>query len=179
MNKHGLFAVFLTATLCLSACSTTDIYLVRHAEKVDESRDPTLTAAGMQRAEDLRDTLIHKGISAIYCSDFLRTRQTGQPLADALGMDLILYRPDTVLQLAPILRSLRGKRVLVVGHSNTTPTLIKALTGEDEVIDHADYDNLYLIHLHHGWLGTKTRLERLTFGAPTPLSGSSKTMQLH
>lgn len=178
MSKHLITSLLVIGTFLISSCSTTDIYLARHAEKVDESRDPSLTAAGMLRARDLKDALIRKGITDIYCSDYLRTRQTGQPLAEAIGRDMILYRPDTVLQLVPILRSLRGQRVLVVGHSNTTPALIKALTGEEEVIDHGDYDNLYLVRIRNGWFGTRTNLQRLTFGVPTPVPGSSKTMQL-
>lgn len=166
--KHIFFCAFLLiGTIVFSACSTTDIYLVRHAEKVDESRDPPLTTEGKQRAKDLKATLIDKGITDIYSSDYLRTRQTGQPLADALGRNMILYTTDTVLQLVPILQSLHGKHVLVVGHSNTTPALIKALSGVEIKIDHADFDNLFLVQIIRNPFGTQTKFTWSNFGAPT------------
>jgi len=65
MSRHSIIILLVIGTLLITSCSTTDIYLVRHAEKVDESRDPALTAAGMQRARDLKDALIRKGITDI------------------------------------------------------------------------------------------------------------------
>ncbi len=179
MKSIHFSILLLTSILLLSSCSTTDVFLVRHAEKVDDSRDPALTPDGLQRAKDLRDVLLHKGISDIYCSDYLRTRQTGQPLALALGKDMILYKPDTVLQLVPILQSLLGKRVLVVGHSNTTPALIKALSGVEIDIDHADYDNLFLVQIIRHPFGVQTRFMRSTFGAPTEEEHQDTEMKLH
>lgn len=178
MKYNSCFAFLLIGTFVLSSCSTTDIYLVRHAEKVDESRDPPLTAEGQQRAKDLRAALIDKGISAIYCSDYQRTRQTGQPLASILRIDMILYKPDTVLQLVPILNSLRGKKVLVVGHSNTTPALIKALSGVEIAIDHADYDNLFLVQIIRNPFGSQTRFTRSNFGVPTEEQHQNMEMQI-
>ncbi len=171
-------ALLLIGALFLSSCSTTDIYLVRHAEKMDDSKDPPLTSEGQQRAKDLRDALIEKGISDIYCSNFKRTRQTGQPLANALNKEMILYIPDTVLQLAPILQSLRGKKVLVVGHSNTTPALIKALSGVDIKIDNADYDNLFLVQIIQHPFGSKTTFTRSNFGMPTKEQHRDIEMQM-
>ncbi|MCF8239200.1 MAG: histidine phosphatase family protein [Saprospiraceae bacterium] len=178
MKSLRSFSFLLIGTFLFVSCSTTDIYLVRHAEKVDDSRDPALTAAGHQRANDLRDALIGKGISDIYCSDFLRTRQTGQPLATALNKNMILYSMDTVLQLAPILRSLQEKRVLVVGHSNTTPALIKALTGVEIKIEHADYDNLFLVQVIRHPFGIQTTFHRSTFGVPTEGRHEDSPMQM-
>ncbi len=178
MKSIPFFTLFLISSVIFTACSTTDIYLVRHAEKVDESRDPALTSAGLKRANDLRDTLISRGITDIYCSDYLRTRQTGQPLATALGKNMILYAPDTVLQLAPILQSLQGKRVLVVGHSNTTPALIKALSGVELNIDHADYDNLFLVRISRHPFGMETTFHRSTFGVLTEDQHQDEQMQL-
>lgn len=167
MNYLSQYTFIFTCIFLFSSCTTTNVFFVRHAEKLDESRDPPLTAAGHQRAIDLRNVLIEKGISDIYCSDFLRTRQTGQPLASALHKNMILYTPDTVLQLAPVLRSLHSRNVLVVGHSNTTPALIKALSGVEMTIDHADYDNLFLVRIIRHPFGIQTRFSRSTFGVPT------------
>lgn len=177
MKKH-LFISCFVLTILFTACTTTDIFLVRHAEKLDESKDPPLTEAGLQRAIDLKDALSEKGISDIYCSDYKRTRQTGQPLANAIQRNMILYTPDTVLQLVPILRSFHGKRVLVVGHSNTTPALIKALSGVEITIDHADYDNLFLVQIIRHPFGTQTRFSRSNFGVPTEEQHQNKEMQM-
>ena len=43
----------------------------------------------------------------------------------------------------------KGKTVLVVGHSNTVPQLVQALTGKKiEPIGHAEHGRLYTVTLH-------------------------------
>ncbi len=71
------------------AGTTTTVIIVRHAER-DPGLDPPLVAEGQARAESLKDALAEQGVTAIYCTDLIRNRQTVEPLADELGLSLNL-----------------------------------------------------------------------------------------
>lgn len=75
-----------------AAGTTTTFVLVRHAERNNEV-DPPLNAEGVQRAQVLKNVLMENGITAIYCTDLIRNRETVQPLADVLGLPLNLVNP--------------------------------------------------------------------------------------
>lgn len=61
--------------------------MVRHAER-DPGLDPPLNPEGIIRANVLAQVLGENGVTAIYASDYLRNRQTAQPLADKLGLTI-------------------------------------------------------------------------------------------
>jgi broad specificity phosphatase PhoE len=135
-------------------------FLVRHAEKADQSEDPPLTEEGHARARALADLLRDAGITEIFSSDFERTRDTAAPLAGDLGLAVTPYDPTRLPELARTLLSSPG-RVLVVGHSNTTPELAGLLGGEPGApIPETEYDRLYVLH-HHPGAGTTTTVLRL------------------
>jgi len=47
-----------------------------------------------------------------------------------------------------LLREHRGEAVLVVGHSNTVPAIVEALSGEEaEAMPETEYDRLSLIRI--------------------------------
>jgi 2,3-bisphosphoglycerate-dependent phosphoglycerate mutase len=71
--------------LFLTSCQST-FYVVRHAEKVDNSTNPLLSEDGKERAKDLTRKLVNKNISLIYSTDYLRTKNTAKPLADAMAI---------------------------------------------------------------------------------------------
>lgn len=125
---------------------TTVVYLVRHAEKLDDSADPPLTEAGGERARLLERTLVDAGITRVFSSDYRRTRDTAAPLAERLGLDVEIYDPQALDELAERIRSEPG-RYLISGHSNTTPALVERLGGDPgEPIREADeYDRLYVL----------------------------------
>lgn len=102
------------------------LYLVRHAEKTAAVEDPGLTEAGSERSRWLAMWLADKRLRSIWSSDYLRSRATAQPAAEAMDMDLRLYDPR---QLEAFARTLlqQAETALVVGHSNTTPQLASLL----------------------------------------------------
>jgi phosphohistidine phosphatase SixA len=119
-------------------------FLVRHAEKVDQSEDPPLTERGQSRARELARLLKSAGVERIYSSDFVRTRDTAAPLAGDLGLAVTLYDPSSLPDLAQALLASPG-RALVVGHSNTTPELAGLLGGDPgPPIPETEYDRLYV-----------------------------------
>jgi len=151
--------------------ATTTMIFVRHVEKAaTPADDPGLSAAGDRRAAELARQLVDAdvvaGIDAIYSTPYRRTRDTVKPVADALGLETNLYDPsDNEAVLATILKNHKGKIILVVGHSNTIPTLIADLGASKKVppIAENEYDNIYIVSIP--WFG-KTKTIRLRFGEP-------------
>ena len=151
--------------------ATTTIIFVRHAEKVvDAGDDPSLSPAGNRRAAELArqmvDADVVAGVDALYATKFKRSRETVEPLAKALGLEINEYdAEDTEGVLETILRTHKGKIILVVGHSDTIPLLIANLGASKNVPPIADneYDNIYLISIP--WFG-KTKTIRLRYGDP-------------
>ena len=166
MNNGGMkkisFLMTGFALLFLSACaggsffgpSVTEIYLVRHAEK-EPGSDPGLTPEGRQRAEDLAERLAEADINVIYSTDYKRTRRTAAPFALQAGVPVIYYDPSKLDDFALQLRE-QGGRILVVGHSNTTPQLVGALGGEPgaPIVEATEYDRLYVVRIAGGEVTT-------------------------
>lgn len=122
------------------------VFLVRHAEKVDQSRDPELSTEGIRRAEALAITLVDSGIEYIHSTDLIRTRNTAAPIARELDLELNLYDADYLSELIDQMKE-KGGRHLVVGHSSTTPLMVELLGGGMvPPIDESDeYDRLYVV----------------------------------
>jgi phosphohistidine phosphatase SixA len=168
MNRRHLAAVALS--VLLSACAptstpdiTTEIYLVRHAEKTKAADDPALTDAGQARALALRERLITEDITRIFSTDTRRTRDTAAPLAEAMGLEVEIYDAGDLAGFAQTLKATPGTH-LVVGHSNTTPQLVEWLGGEggEPIVEATEYDRLYVVRQGEDGLFTSV-LER--FGA--------------
>jgi broad specificity phosphatase PhoE len=142
------------------------VFIVRHAEKADQSSDPSLSPAGRDRARELTRVLKDARIGAVYVTQFKRTQETGQPVAEAIGQKPVIGEAgktdllvDSIRKLAP------GSRVLVVSHSNVVPEMIKQLTGETITpLTESDYDGLYLVSL----TGGQGSVVQLHYGAPSP-----------
>ena len=145
-KRLGFYFLLLSAFLSTATAQST-IFIVRHAEKADATKDPDLSEAGRARAEALAKTLRDANITAIYATEFKRTQQTTAPLAKVLGITVtILPAKDNAALLAK-LRASTGN-ALVVGHGDTIPDLIKALGMSDPInVAENDYDNLFAVVL--------------------------------
>lgn len=124
------------------------IYIVRHAEKLDNTQASPLTDAGRERAHVLAHLLRDAKIKAIYVtSNAARTAETAKPLAALLNMTpLGTPNGDAATIAQKIKQNNAGDVVLVVGHTNTIPALIaqfdpslSAAIAEDE------FDRLYIL----------------------------------
>ena len=122
------------------------VFLVRHGEKVDQSRDPELSSAGYVRAATLAHSLRNAQLHHVYSSAYIRTMKTAEPTAAIHGLKVEVYDPSDLKSLAEELRQ-KGGRHLVVGHSNTTPRLVQLLGGEpgSEIHEPDEYDRLYVL----------------------------------
>lgn len=150
-HLHVLSFLLLASGFSLVSCKPEvngplTVILVRHAEKVDHSKDPDLSREGYLRAEALAYTLQDAEIQRVHSSDYIRTRKTAAPVAELFDLDTEIYDPSDLFTLADSLRS-QGGRHLVVGHSHTTPDLVDILGGEPgpPVADEWEYDRLYIL----------------------------------
>ena len=128
-------------------CPVTTLLLIRHADPEDDgSTDPSLSTAGEARAQELIHVAGDAGISAIFVTEFQRTEETGQPLADHLGLTLTPYSAfDSPGLVNTIIANNAGDTVLAVGHSNTVPEIIELLGGGTQpVIASTEFDRLFV-----------------------------------
>ncbi|WP_368562091.1 histidine phosphatase family protein [Pseudoxanthomonas sp. UTMC 1351] len=164
-HKHALLhCCFLLASLAvLAGCASAppshpgsggnevSFIVVRHAEKAnDDPEDPTLTATGRERAGRLATLLADEPITAVYATEFRRTQQTAQPAADQHRVPVTHYfSKGTIAELAAQwLRQHRQGAVLIVGHSNTVPEIVGALSGQNvEPISDSQYNRLYRVDI--------------------------------
>ena len=151
MRRPILAMFMLLATASLAAAQT--VFVVRHAERADAgtgggtmmATDPELSAAGRARAEALASALKDAGVTGIFVTEFKRTQQTAAPLAKLLGVTVQTISSKDTAALVSRLKSATGN-VLVVGHSNTVPDIVKGLGIATPVtIGEADYDNLFVV----------------------------------
>lgn len=179
----------------------TVILLSRHAERASNEANSDLSPAGLERARALAERVVGNGVAAVYSTDLCRTAQTAQPAARAAGQPLRILATgspaagldgcapavDVAVEpaggmgagevAATIRERDRGRTVLVVGHSNTVPALVEALTGRspcpgllplDErgrcFIAESDYGDLFIVRLRATGAATA---ERLHYGAET------------
>ena len=85
------------------------------------------------------------GITKIFTSELRRTIETAAPLASAIHVSPQRIA-DTDVLTAKISASNARDRILVVGHSNTLPALLRALHVEPPITIADDaYDNLFIV----------------------------------
>lgn len=136
------------ALLLLGPSASAAVLVVRHAEKLDPKADASLLSRkGKKRAKELARVLAAVPLKAVYCTEYERTRQTAQPAADAKGLKVTVTDSDHTDALASEVGA-RGAEadILVVGHSDTIPDLLRGLgVAEPVVIPSDEYDNLFVV----------------------------------
>lgn len=146
----------------------TTVYVVRHAEKADPS-DPEslLSPAGEARAEELAKTLAKAGVQKIYATTKVRTQQTVAPLAAKLDLEITALLPEGTEDLIGFITTEdKGKVVVVAGHSNTVPVIVKGLSGVAvDGLSEDQFDRLFKVEIPA--TGEK-KVTVLRYGAPTP-----------
>ena len=148
--KTAFFAIVSLAVLTAfssAACAQQAIFLVRHADRLDDSEDTPLSKAGEARAQLLARLLKDAGVTAIYTSQFQRTIKTAEPLASALKIKpLGIPVADREGLFNRIRADNRDDIILIVSHERSMPVLLK-LFGHPEDIKIApiEYDNLFVL----------------------------------
>jgi phosphohistidine phosphatase SixA len=151
--RHLVAAVLVMAGSVASAAAQPVVFLVRHAERADAGMaaakvagaDPDLSGAGLARASSLAAMLKDARIGTVITTEYKRTKQTGDPVARAAGVPLTIMDSKDVAGLLKKVRSSTGN-VVVVGHTNTLPEILKGLgVTEPITIAEDEYDWLFVV----------------------------------
>jgi broad specificity phosphatase PhoE len=139
--------VALAGPFAAAAVAQEAIYVVRHAERVDDEKRSLLSPEGHARAARLAEFLRDAGVTHVFVTEYERTAQTAEPLARRLGLAPVVVPADEMGALLGKIKTAGPKRrVLVAGHSDTVPALLKALGCADPItIAKAEYDNLFVV----------------------------------
>jgi len=132
----------------------TTYYFIRHAEKQrqDKSdRNPRLTFEGYKRADNWKAVFQYIPLDAVYSTDYNRTKETAKPTADSKKLPIRVYDPRN-MYTESFQYNTKGKSVLVVGHSNTTPAFVNKILGKNKYsqIDDTNNSNLYIVTIIDG-----------------------------
>lgn len=127
------------------------IYLIRHAEQELYLENPPLTYAGHQRAKAWASILEKTGIKVVYTSKQQRALQTGEHIAQALGIPLESVPRKEVTRLVNQIRTQHADdAVLIVTHKLQMPKIFKELglsadVSEKLTFNRDEYDNLFIV----------------------------------
>ncbi len=140
-----LLMAFALPMLAQTASGTGTIFVVRHAERVNQQTD-ALSPVGLERADCLAATMKDVPLKSVLITQFKRTEQTAAPTAKEHG---VTPKPMRANQVPAIVAEAQGAAkngaVLVVGHGDTVPQIVKALTGKDVTVGATQYDQLFVL----------------------------------
>ncbi len=163
-----IFLMVLLGQQTVNAQKTLKVWVVRHAEKLTDDpkdKDPDLSAEGKARAEALKEYLGGQSIDSIFSTNYKRTKLTGYPLADKIGITIKTYNPAQQNALAKqLMENAKGKKVVIIGHSNTVQEIVEAFGAKRPVKDltEEDYDYIFMVTIK----GDKAEVKVDRFGAP-------------
>ena len=149
MKKFLLIIFVFTLFIACTSDKTTTYYLIRHAEKDrtnNTNKNPNLNSDGVIRAEKWAKNFENIKLDGVYSTDYNRTQQTAAPTAKSKGLIVQSYNPSKMYD-SIFKKNTKGKTILVVGHSNTTPVFANAILGQKKYKNMADNDNasLYIV----------------------------------
>jgi broad specificity phosphatase PhoE len=129
-----------------SAFAQQALVIVRHAEKVDQTKDPHVSEAGQARARALAALLAQSGAAAIYATEYQRTTETAKPLADLLGLPIQHVPAAETARLVEQLKTRHAQdTVVVIGHSNTVPEIVRLYGASISPIADDDFGNVFVV----------------------------------
>jgi broad specificity phosphatase PhoE len=81
------------------------------------------------------------------------------PIAKKYKKGICIYDPKNQSTFAEMLKGLKGKTILVVGHSNSIPALVNLLIGQAKYANLADneYDKIWILNIGNGKI-TETQI---------------------
>jgi phosphohistidine phosphatase SixA len=170
LSRRALFALSGVLVLQGVGCggASVTVYLARHAEKQSPapgaapSKDPSLSELGRRRSTALVAALEGVALSAVFATEFKRTRETVEPTANAHGLEVDVVPADDLAGLLWRIRMHVGGTVLVAGHSNTVPEIAAGLGVPEKVaLGDDDYGDLFVVAAR----GSSATLERRRFEA--------------
>lgn len=146
----------------------TTIWVVRHAEKDTsdpKEKDPDLSPEGKERAEALAKYLKGEKLDSIFSTNYKRTKLTGYPTADKIGLAIKTYDATKQKVFADgLMKNAKGKKMLIIGHSNTVQEILVAFGATKPVKDLTDddYDYIFMLTIK----GDKKEVKVERYGVP-------------
>ncbi|WP_129716993.1 phosphoglycerate mutase family protein [Pedobacter sp. SYP-B3415] len=140
--------VLICFVLLAGSLHAQTIWVVRHAEKSTAvlTTDPELSETGKLRAEALTRLLETEKITQVYSTPFKRTRATVAGVAT--GSDVEIRSYQNVSELAATVSTHNAEeKILIAGHSNTVPDILRALGAEFKPKDLSDEDYDYIFKI--------------------------------
>jgi len=128
------------------------VYAIRHFEKELGLEDPDLTPVGAARAQALADYLVDGQVplQAAYATATRRTRQTLEPAAAAMGLEIDTQWEGRQDLADHILATHDGEVVIAAGHSHTVPDLVASLGATEPELDAVGYGELWVVTVAEG-----------------------------
>lgn len=147
--KNFIISIFFLTSFYSYSQECSSFYLIRHAEKlrIDKTeRNPKLNENGILRAEKWKQILKNINLDKIYSTNYNRTIETANPTSKSQNIDITIYSPSNI-DYRNFKETNKGKKVLIVGHSNTIPNFVNGLIEKDfyDQIDDLNNSNLYLV----------------------------------
>lgn len=135
------------------------VFALRHAETDDSVPDRPLSREGQHRANALVDIIGSAPISAIYTTELRRTKETARPLAESQKIGSMEIKKGQEYDLCARLCSIHSSNlIVVVGHSDTIPTILRCLGSNNTVT--AGYGDLFEVT----FLGGNVSIVKTRFG---------------
>ena len=151
MKKIFFLLIIVISSIQIQAqdAAITTYYLIRHAEKVradSTNKNPHLTEKGKSRAQNWSTVFKDVNFDMVYSTNYNRTIQTATPTANEKNLEMQFYNPKVLFD-SNFQSETKGKTVLVVGHSNTTPQFVNKILAEERYtnIDDSNNSNLYIV----------------------------------
>ncbi|KQS41125.1 phosphoglycerate mutase family protein [Pedobacter sp. Leaf194] len=163
MKKLLIFLSVIFLFFNLAKAQTTEIWIVRHAEKDrsdPQEKNPDLSEEGKVRAGDLAKYLKKENIDVAFSTPYKRTRQT----LDSLVIPKVINYTDIKALVDTIKTSYAGKKIIIAGHSNTVLEIIEAFGGKRPREELTDDDYDFIFHLNVK--GDKARVKMDQYGIP-------------
>lgn len=167
--KRALFFLLLTLTNGSALFAQRAMFILRHAERAEyDEGDGSISKTGEWRARTLAHLLGEAGITTIITTDAKRAKQTAEPIARALGITPRIiktrqadYHHDDILLITEnkpgweaeyakkLMDEIRSRHkndiVLIIGHQNTVPAIVRAAGAGDVKIADYEHDDIFIV----------------------------------
>jgi phosphohistidine phosphatase SixA len=112
----------------------------------ESTSDPSLAPEGSERANKLAGLLKEVNVSAIYSTNYKRTKSTVTPVAEAKSIPIQDYKSLKETELDEMIKKYPGGTILI-GHSNTVPGIVNLLIGKEQYknLDDSNYGSLFIV----------------------------------
>lgn len=141
------------ASKTLESSNSTVLYFIRHAETVNDNTtsNPSLSKIGQNRAKSFITFFEDKRLDSVFTTNFKRTLQTAIPVAESKNIKPVYYDPNAI-DYADFIKQQKGKKVLIVGHSNTTPNFVNKIIGSMKYSQmvHENHSDIFKVVINRG-----------------------------